>query len=296
MRTLVLFSALAALVSTEPRAASQSVATPSSSEADTSGGSQEFAQASGALPEAPLPAHPASNGTSTTLPPCPPPAVQSGAGGGNAVQSSTPCSPAPNIYKRFLDTTTPVPLTPEQKAHLAFHNLKTWSNLATITGTAAYTISTDAHTAYGPGWKGFGRNTGYGLLQDTTGEFFGTFLIPSLAHQDPHYHRLPHANIPRRFLHAITETFRAQSDYGKPMPNYSALLTNPICAEISNLYVPGVNGNGPSTAARIMTGYATEPVDNLITEFLPDVASHIHVHDIFVQRILNKMATGQYIP
>ena len=76
----------------------------------------------------------------------------------------------------------------------------------------------------------------------------------------------------------------------------SALLTNPICAEISNLYVPGVNGNGPSTAARIMTGYATEPVDNLITEFLPDVASHIHVHDIFVQRILNKMATGQYIP
>lgn len=116
------------------------------------------------------------------------------------------------------------------------------------------------------------------------------------AHEDPRYRRLPHASVPRRFLHALSRTIIAQSDDGKSMPNYATLLTNPICAEISNLYVPGVNGNGPSTVARIMTGYATDPIDNLITEFLPDVASHIHVHGIFVQRIPNKIATGQYVP
>ena len=77
------------------------------------------------------------------------------------------------------------------------------------------------------------------------------------------------------------------------MPNYATLLTYPIAAEIGNLYVPGINGNGPSTVERILTGYATDPVDNLITEFLPDVASRIHVRVIFVQRILNQIASDQ---
>jgi hypothetical protein len=269
MRTLVLFSALAVVLSSAPALVSQPVAVSSTPQPDDLAEPPEPAQAPEALPDAPLPAQSAPN--------------------------SAP-APTPNPLKRFLDTTAPLPLTPEQKAHLAIKGLTSWGNLITITGTAAYTIGTDAHTAYGPGLKGFGRNTGYSLLQDTTGTFFGTFLIPSLAHEDPRYRRMPHAKIGRRFLHAISWTIIAHSDYGKTMPNYANLLTNPICAEISNLYVPGVNGNGPSTVERILAGYETDPVDSLITEFLPDVASHIHVHDIFVQRILNKIATGQYIP
>jgi hypothetical protein len=47
-----------------------------------------------------------------------------------------------------------------------------------------------------------------------------------------------------------------------------------------------------STITRIATGYALDPVNNLIDEFLPDVASHIHVRIIFVQRILNNIASG----
>ena len=34
------------------------------------------------------------------------------------------------------------------------------------------------------------------------------------------------------------------------------------------------------------------PVNNLLTEFLPDVASHVHIHIIFVQRTLNNVASG----
>jgi hypothetical protein len=212
---------------------------------------------------------------------------------GNSL-AGTPCPVSPNPYDRFLDTSVPVVLTREQKGRLAFHNLKETGNLITITGTAAITIGANAHTAYGPGWKGFGRNTGYSFLQDATGEFFGTFLIPSLIHQDPHYRRMPHASIPRRGLHAIAATVIAQRDDGGSMPNYANLLTEPIDAELSNLYVPGVNGNGPSTVLRILRGYATVPADNLITEFLPDVARHIRVRVIVVQRILNQTSASQY--
>ena len=64
-----------------------------------------------------------------------------------------------------------------------------------------------------PGLKGFGKNVGVSLLQDATGQFFGAFAIPSLVHQDPHYHRMPHApftkaprplHLPHRHLSAAT--------------------------------------------------------------------------------------------
>ncbi len=204
-----------------------------------------------------------------------------------------PCSELLNPYQRFLDTSIVIPLTPRQKGYLAIHNLMTPANLMTIVGVSGLTIAIDSDTAYGPGWKGFGKNAGVSLLQDTTGEFFGAFLIPSLAHQDPRYYRMPKASIPRRFAHAVSRTFVANNDDGNLMPNYATLLTYPISAELSNLYVPGIHSDAPSTVARIATGLATDPANNLITEFLPDVAKHISIRIIFVQRILNQVASQQ---
>jgi hypothetical protein len=212
----------------------------------------------------------------------------------SADQGREPCLEGPNPYQRFLNTTAPAPLTPGQKALLALHDMKDPGNLATILGTAAFTVGANAHTAYGPGWTGFRRNVGYSFTQDATGEFFGTFLIPSLTHEDPRYHRMPHASFVRRTLHAVSHTMLSQTDSGASMPNFSTLLTYPICTELSNLYVPGVDDNARATGRRILIGYASDPVDNLITEFLPDVARRIHVRVIFVQRVLNQVSSDQF--
>lgn len=207
-------------------------------------------------------------------------------------QPQTPCAPI-NPYRLFLDSTTPVPLTPKQKGYLAIHDVIDPFNLLTIGLNSGFTIGIDSHTAYGPGLKGFGRNVGYSFSQDATGEFIGTFVIASLVHEDPHYHRMPHAKPLRRLANAIEHVAIAQADDGHTMPNYEVLLTYPISAEISNLYVPGVNGNGPSTVRRFLTGYATEPIGNILAEFLPDFASRFHVRVIFVQNILNQISSGQ---
>lgn len=204
-----------------------------------------------------------------------------------------PCSELVNPYQRFLDTRITIPLTSKQKGYLAIHNLTTPGNLLTIVAVSGFSTAVDPDSAYGPGWKGFGKNTGVSLLQDATGEFFGAFLIPSLTHQDPRYYRLPKATIPRRIAHAVSHTFVANNDDGSLMPNYANLFGYPINAELSNFYVPGIHGDAPSTMARIATGLATDPANNLITEFLPDVAKHISIRIIFVQRILNQVASQQ---
>lgn len=205
-------------------------------------------------------------------------------------EAPRPCAELIYPYQRFLNTNVAIPLTWQQKGYLALHGLTDPANLGTIIGISAITIGLDSHTAYGPGLKGFGKSAGISLVQDATGQFFGVFAIPSIAHQDPRYYRMPRASVPRRILYAITRTAVARGDDGRTMPNYGTLLTYPINAELSNLYVPGIHSNGPSTVARIVTGLATDPANNLLAEFLPDVARRVHVRIIFVQRILNNVA------
>ncbi|MCU1249586.1 MAG: hypothetical protein JWQ49_2615 [Edaphobacter sp.] len=207
-----------------------------------------------------------------------------------------PCTELIYPYQRFLTSNIVIPMTWEQKGYLALHNLADPINFATILGISAITVGADSHSAYGPGLKGFGKSVGVSYLQDATGQFFGAFAIPVIAHQDPRYFRMPHAPFAKRVLYSISRTAVSRSDSGKSMPNYATLLNYPIGAELANLYVPGIHPDAASTVARIFTGYALDPVNGLINEFLPDVASHVHVRIIIVQRILNNVASGNSIP
>jgi len=211
--------------------------------------------------------------------------------------SREPCLQAPTqaTYARFLDSPAPAPLTTAQKGWLAVHDVKDPGNLATIFNAAAFTVALNPHTGFGPGFGGFGRAAMYSLSEDATQEFFSTFAISSLTREDPRYHRMPNASVPHRLLHAVGHTFIAHSDSGRPMLNFATLSAYPLSAELANLYVPGLQTDARSTADRILISYATDPIDNLISEFLPDVARHVHVRVIFAQRLLDQMASDDFV-
>jgi hypothetical protein len=208
------------------------------------------------------------------------------------VCTSTPanmcCTRNVNYFQRFVDAGIH-PLTPRQKAYLALRNTVDPYNFATIGFFSAISVASDPNSAYGPGFPGFGRNFGVAYCENAVNEFFGTFLIPSIAHQDPHYHRMPNASYPRRALHAVTAVVWAQSDYGLGMPNYSTLITTVVGDGLGNLYVPGRQKSWGSAAARDVTAIATDPIGNFITEFLPDVARRVNVRIVLVQQIVNQV-------
>jgi hypothetical protein len=212
---------------------------------------------------------------------------------GESAVTTTLCVPHMPIvdwYARFLNGPEVKQFTPGQKLYLAAHNLLDPFNLITILGEAGISVAANSHSGYGPGIPGWGRYVGVSFTQDTTGEFFGTFLIPSLVHQDPHYHRLPNASIKRRIAHAAYQVLWTQGDNGKGMINYADLAGFAIDDAIGNLYVPGQRTDGSSTASRYFIGLATAPIDNYVTEFLPDVARHIHVQVVIIQRVINQVA------
>lgn len=206
------------------------------------------------------------------------------------------CSPDIAIFARFLDSADPSALTPKQKFTLAAKNVADPFNLLTIGAVSGLSIASNAHSHYGPGFPGFAKNVGVSLTQDMTGEFFGTFLIPSIVHQDPHYHRMPNLSVGRRILHVIDEVVIAQSDQGTPMFNYATVVGTLCTSSLGNLYVPGRDHSFGASAARLAISFATDPIGNAITEFVPDLARHVNFQVVLVQRVINRVAIAEGAP
>ena len=169
-------------------------------------------------------------------------------------------------------------------------------NLLTIAAYSGISVAIDPHSVYGPGFAGWGRLAGYSFAEDAQGLFTGVYVLPSVFHEDPRYHRMPKATVRRRIAHALIHTLVSQHDDGSLMPNYATLINIPLSAEISNLYVPGIGTNAPDTAKRVLVGYATDPIGPLVAEFLPDFARHFHIRIVFTQQILNRIALGSGTP
>ena len=211
--------------------------------------------------------------------------------GHSARRAPHPCAARQfNWYRRFLSGPGGDPLTPAQKAWLASRNVLDPFEVTTILGDSAIATSANSHSAYGPGTLGFLRYAGVSFTQEMTVEFVDTFAICSITRQDPHYHRQPNASIFHRAAHAAIQTIWTRSDEGKQMPNYANLLGFGIDDEIANLYVPGRETSARASAERYATGLLAAPVGNLVSEFVPSIASHIHIRIVIIQRIINEVA------
>ncbi len=202
----------------------------------------------------------------------------------------TCCQPSADVFDSYLKQNSIHIYSPAELGRIAIHGIIDPFNLLTIGGTSFLSIVSDSHTFYGPGVKGWAKLSGVTMTEDMTGEFVGTFLIPSIDHQDPHYHRMPNASLMRRILHAAYQPFWTTSDTGRGMVNYSTFVGSIINEAVDVTYVPYQKvGWGPG-AERIASGWASDPIGNFVTEFMPDVASHINLNVVFIQRIINRVA------
>ena len=200
------------------------------------------------------------------------------------------CGHISSPFEQYLKWPLVVPLTARDNLRSAVKGIIDPFNLITIAGDAAVGIGSDSHTPYGPGMRGFAKYSGVSLTEDMTGEFFGTFLVPSLMHQDPHYHREPFLPLPRRILHAIVQVAWSQSYTGKPMFNYANVVGGIATAVVSNTFVPGPNRQGfGNTAQRLALAFAISPSGNMIEEFVPALSSHVNLRVVIFQRILNSV-------
>jgi hypothetical protein len=226
-----------------------------------------------------------------------PPAAPSAGGSLSAPPAAEPqknadarCTPRFDFFHPLGRPPKSGMLTSRDKLRLAASDVADPFNLITIGATAAITIGHNPNTDYGPGLKGWAKNSGTLLTEDMTGAFFVTFLVPSLTGQDPRYHRMPNASIPRRIANAIVQPVWTQSDKGHSMFNYGDLIGVPATIALANVYVPDRKRGVEPTVESSAIAIASSPIDNFVSEFLPDVAKHISIRIVFIQRIVNQIA------
>jgi|GEM_PF-1021471 len=251
------------------------------------------------LPSAPRPnnVYPVRGVQSAQIPSLAPPLLVSpcitGACVVKAHQTHVCCEQSSNRFHQYLRDQETHIYTPRELAEMAARDVVDPFNLLTIESLAAIDTAASPHSIFGPGFKGFARLSGVSMTEDMTDEFVGTFLIPSIDHQDPHYHRMPNKSIPKRVLHTITQVFWTRSDTDRPMFNYSNVVGSMAEEAVATTYVPYQQTGWGAAAERVSFNYAFDPIGNMVTEFLPDVAKHVNFHVVFVQQIIYRAALSE---
>jgi len=182
--------------------------------------------------------------------------------------------------------------SPEQKLRLAVTNIINPFNLGTIVGEAGIEVAANSHTPYGPGIDGWAKLSGTNLTQDMTDQFLRHFLIPSITHTDRTTTAGPTSASRTAFGIVSIRSSGSGTTMAATPSNYSQIAAPVFDIGISNLYVPGLETRFSADAERYAVGLATAPIDNFITEFVPSIASHIHTHVVFVQRVINQVAAN----
>jgi len=183
------------------------------------------------------------------------------------------------------------PLTPSGKFRLAVRN---FSDPVNIGGTALDSEISNAtsspSSAFGTGWSGFGKRFGMSMADNGLNEFFSTFLVSSIARQDPHYHRDPGAGKGKRIFYALSRVVIARSDSGKPMFNYAEFVGTSSSALLETTYHFERDESPGAISSRIFVSIGSDAAWNLMNEFLPDFARHLNPRFFFLRRLAEKAA------
>lgn len=133
---------------------------------------------------------------------------------------------------------------------------------------------------FGKGSLGYSKRYAAALTDELSSEFFGTFLFPSLFHEDPRYFRMAHGNFQKRLLHATSHVFFAQRDSGRTWLNLSAWMAAISSTALGNLYHPNNHrGFQPATTA-VVISIGLDMGFDITREFWPEIARKLRIPPI----------------
>ena len=170
---------------------------------------------------------------------------------------------------------SPAPLTAHGKWRLFVKDKTDPFTFGWVAFEAGIAQANNDFPGYGQGAAGYGKRFGAGLADEVAGGFFGTFLFPSVLHQDPRYYRLGSGPFKKRLGHALIRPVLTHKDSGGVSFNWSGTLGSIAASSLSNAYYPeGNRGVGP-TFSRVGMSIPFSMIDELFNEFGPDLQKKI---------------------
>jgi hypothetical protein len=201
-----------------------------------------------------------------------------------SAQSNLPDGPKPSGHQKFslfpaLSSADNVrPMTAGEKFQLFAVNTVSPFQFLASAAIAGIDQADDRYPSWGQGGEGFGKRFAASYADAATSNFFGTFLFPSVLHQDPRYFRKGTGSFGSRLGYAVTRILVTRTDSGRSAANASLWLGATASGALSNVYYPRDQQTGANTAERIGINLGTTAGLNVAREFWPDVSRKLFHH------------------
>jgi hypothetical protein len=162
-----------------------------------------------------------------------------------------------------------VALTPTEKFKLFVDNsisvhTVAWALVGSGIGQAA-----DSPTGFSQGWGGYGKRFGTAMIRQSTGQFFGTFMLASALHEDPRFFPEYNPTLKHAVKYSLRRLFITRNDDGQPVKNVSG-LAGPLMGEaLANAYWPDRNRTAGDTLLRYGLDLASQAAGNMFREYWP---------------------------
>jgi hypothetical protein len=167
--------------------------------------------------------------------------------------------------------TSPGPLTTGGKFKLFVNQSISPPYIVAAAFSAAINQARNVPEDYGQGWAAYGSRFGVTMARSSTSSFFGTFLFPSLFHQDPRFFPQSKPSLWRSLKYSTRCIVITRNDSGRDVFNTSGLL-GPLAAEgLANLYLPSSEQTVGKTVTRFAVDLAWRTAGNMFKGYWPTI-------------------------
>jgi hypothetical protein len=143
-----------------------------------------------------------------------------------------------------------------------------WSALGSLIGQAD-----DSPTGYNSGGTGYAKRFGSSLARESSGEFFGTFAIASVLHDDPRFFPEYNPTFKHSMKYSFNRLFVTRNDAGQKVANMPGLLGPLLGESLANVYWPDRNRTVGDTLFRYGLDLASRAAGNMFREYWPVVSA-----------------------
>ena len=165
--------------------------------------------------------------------------------------------------------TTEGPLSAGGKFKLFVDNSASLSTLVGSAADAAIGQAEDYPHGYGQGWEAYGKRFGATMARNASSNFFGTFVLASMLHQDPRFFPQRDPTFGGSVKYALTRVVITRNDDGNDAANWSGLI-GPLMAEgLANAYWPEEDRTAGQTFRRYGVDLATTAGFNMLRNYWP---------------------------
>ena len=191
------------------------------------------------------------------------------------------------------DAPSYVPLTKQQKFDLFLRQSHSFDTVSGAMFDSLIAQATGAYPTFGGGMGGYGKRLAASMAGAEGAAFFGTFLFPTLLHQDPRYFRSQDSGISNRLAYAASRVIIGRSDDGRNVINTSLIFSEFAQAALSNAYIPYRNESVSGTIQNALFSLGSVAQARILTEFWPDIKAFVTHHEPApIHRLQDKWNNG----